>query len=54
MKQKGLSQNLISKLAIISYNTVTKLEPGGITDPSINILKKLAKAFDVSVDNLLK
>jgi len=53
-KQKGLSQDRLSKLADISYNTVIKLESGGITNPSINTLQKLAKALDVSVDNLLK
>jgi len=53
-KQKGLSQDRLSKLADISYNTVIKLESGGITNPSIDTLKKLAKALNVSVDNLLK
>jgi transcriptional regulator with XRE-family HTH domain len=53
-KQKGLSQDRLSKLADISYNTVIKLEPGGIDDPSIDTLQKLAKALDISVDDLLK
>lgn len=53
-KQKGLSQDRLSKLADISYNTVIKLESGGIINPSIDTLQKLAKALDVSVDNLLK
>jgi len=53
-KQKGLSQDRLSKLADISYNTVIKLESGGITNPSINTLQKIAKALGVLVDNLLK
>ncbi|OQB44025.1 MAG: HTH-type transcriptional regulator SinR [Parcubacteria group bacterium ADurb.Bin159] len=53
-KQKGLSQDRLSKLADISYNTVIKLESGGITNPSISTLQKIAKALNVSVDNLLK
>jgi len=53
-KQKGLSQDRLSKLADISYNTVIKLESGGIINPSINTLQKLAKALDVSVDDLLR
>ncbi|MDD5638708.1 MAG: helix-turn-helix transcriptional regulator [Candidatus Pacebacteria bacterium] len=53
-KQKGLSQDRISKLADISYNTVIKLESGGITNPSIDTLQKLAKALGVGVDNLIK
>lgn len=53
-KQKGLSQDRLSKLADISYNTVIKLESGGITNPSIDTLQKLTRTLDVSVDNLLK
>lgn len=53
-KQKGLSQDRLSKLADISYNTVIKLESGGITNPSIDTLQKLAKALNVSVNDLLK
>ena len=53
-KQRGLSQDRLSKLADISYNTVIKLESGGITNPSIDTLQKLAKALDVGVDDLLK
>lgn len=53
-KQKGLLQDRLSKLADISYNTVIKLESGGITNPSIDMLQKLAKALNVSVDDLLR
>ena len=53
-KQKGLSQDRLSKLANISYNTVIKLESGNITNPSIDTLQKLARALNVGVDDLLK
>jgi transcriptional regulator with XRE-family HTH domain len=53
-KQKGLSQDRLSKLADISYNTVIKLESGNITNPSIDTLQKLARALSVGVDDLLK
>lgn len=53
-KQKGLSQDRLSKLADISYNTVIKLESGNITNPSINTLQKLARALNVGVGDLLK
>jgi len=53
-KQKGLSQDRLSKLADVSYNTVIKLESGGITNPTIETLQKIAKALKVSVDDLLK
>ncbi|MCM8821795.1 MAG: helix-turn-helix domain-containing protein [Candidatus Omnitrophica bacterium] len=53
-KKKGLSQDQLSKLADISYNTVIKLESGGIANLSINTLQRLAKSLDFSVDKLLK
>ena len=53
-KQNDLAKDRLSKLADISYNTVIKLESGGITNPSIDTLQKLAKALDVGVDDLLK
>ena len=52
-KQRSLSQDRLSKLADISYNTVIKLESGGINNPTIETLQKIAKALEVSVDNLL-
>lgn len=52
-KEKNLSQDRLSKLADVSYNTVIKLESGGITNPTIETLQKIAKALNVSVDNLL-
>ena len=51
---KGLSQDLLSKLADVSYNSIIKLETSGITNPTIDTLQKIAKALDVSVDDLLK
>ena len=53
-KQKGLSQDRLSKLADISYNTVIKLESGGIINPTIETLQKIAKALNIGVDDLIK
>ncbi len=51
---KGLSQDRLSKAADVSYNSIIKLETGGITNPTIETLQKIAKALEVQVDNLLK
>ena len=51
---KGLSQDRLSKVADVSYNSIIKLETGGITNPTIETLQKIAKALDVSVDDLIK
>ena len=51
---KGLSQDRLSKQADVSYNSIIKLETGGITNPTIETLQKIAKALEVSVDDLIK
>jgi len=51
---KGLSQDRLSKLADVSYNSIIKLETSGITNPTIDTLQKIAKALDVSVDDLIR
>lgn len=51
---KGLSQDRLSKAADVSYNSIIKLETGGITNPTIETLQKIAKALEIQVDDLLK
>ena len=51
---KELSQDRLSKLADVSYNSIIKLETGGITNPTIETLQKIAKALGVSIDDLIK
>ena len=53
-QSNGLSQDRLSKMADVSYNSIIKLETGGITNPTIETLQKIAKALDVSVDDLIK
>jgi len=53
-RAKDLSQDRLSKLADVSYNSIIKLETGGITNPTIETLQKIAKALGVSVDDLIK
>jgi len=51
---KDLSQDRLSKAAGVSYNSIIKLETGGIINPTIETLQKIAGALNVSVDDLLK
>jgi transcriptional regulator with XRE-family HTH domain len=51
---QGLSQDRLSKLADVSYNSIIKLETGGILNPTIETLQKISKALGVSVDDLIK
>ena len=52
--KKGVSQDTLSKLADVSFNTVTKIEAGDTPNPTIDIVKKIAKALGVSIDLLMK
>lgn len=52
-EQKGLTQEKLARLADVSNNTVIKIEAGKNENPTLDTLKKLAKALDVSVDNLI-
>lgn len=52
-KRLKLTQEGLSRKADISYNTVIKLESGGIVDPRMETLKKLANALNVRIDDLV-
>lgn len=53
-QDKGLSQDKLSKLADLSLNTVVKIELDESPNPTIETIQRIAKALEVSVDNLLK
>jgi len=52
--KKDISQDRLSKMADVAYNTIIKIESGTIQNPTINTLSKIAKALDVKVDDLIK
>lgn len=52
-KKKGVSQDKLSKLAGVTYNTIIKLESGATKNPRVDTLRLVAKALDVKVDSLL-
>lgn len=53
-QDKGLSQDKLSKLADLSLNTVVKMELDESPNPTIETMQRIAKALEVSVDDLLK
>lgn len=53
-KQRSLSQDKLSRLADISHATMIKIESGGIQNPTIGTVQKIAKALKVSLDDLTK
>jgi len=52
-KAKGLSQEKLARLADFANNTLIKMESGENQNPTLETLRKVAKALDVSVDNLI-
>ena len=50
----GISQDKLSKLADVTYNTIIKIESGANINPTIETLTKIAKALEVGVDDLIK
>ena len=53
-KQRSLSQDKLPKLADISHKTIIKIESGAIQSPTMDTAQKIAKALDVSLDDLMK
>jgi len=50
----SVSQDRLSKLADITYNTIIEIESGANKNPTIETLAKIAKALSVGVDDLIK
>ena len=49
----GLSQEKLARLSDVSNNTIINIEAGKQDNPTIDTLKKVAKALDVSVEDLI-
>lgn len=52
--KKGISQDRLSKLAELSFHTITKIESGGTPNPTIETVSKIANALGVKLDDLIK
>ncbi len=48
-----ISQDRLSKIADVTYNTIIKIESGANKNPTIETLAKIAKALGVGVDDLI-
>ncbi|PIZ95280.1 MAG: hypothetical protein COX81_01100 [Candidatus Magasanikbacteria bacterium CG_4_10_14_0_2_um_filter_37_12] len=49
-----ISQDVLSKRANLAFHTIVKIEAGSTPDPRIDTVKKIADAFGVSLDDLMK
>ena len=52
--KQGLSQEDFAKKSGVKYTTLTKIESNVIKKPSVMIMSKIAKAFGVSIEDLIK
>ncbi len=50
----GVSQDKLSKLSDVTYNTIIKIESGVTYNPRVETLKKIADALKVGIDDLMK
>ena len=53
-KKSGLSQEKLARLADVSNNTIINIEAGKQDNPTIDTLKKIAKALNVPIEDLIK
>ena len=49
----GLSQDELARKADVPYTTLTKIETGVIKKPSVYVVAKIAKALDISIEELI-
>ena len=53
-KDKEMSQEALARAADLSLPTIVKIESGETPNPSIDTVKKIAAALDMSIDDLTK
>lgn len=52
-EKRGLSQEKLARIADVSNNTIINIEAGKQNNPTIETLKKIAKALEVGVDEII-
>ena len=53
-EKTGLSQEKLARLADVSNNTIINIEAGKQGNPTIETLKKIAKALNTPIEDLIK
>ena len=53
-EKRRFSQDKLSKISNITYNTIIKIESGANKNPTINTLSKIAKGLNVKIDDLIR
>ncbi|KUJ96851.1 MAG: Helix-turn-helix domain protein [Desulfonauticus sp. 38_4375] len=50
----GLSQDELARKADVPYTNLTKMKTGVIKKPSVYVVAKIAKALNITLDDLIK
>lgn len=53
-KKKGFTQDSLARKADIPYTTLIKLESNVVKKPSVQTIAKIAKALNISIEELIK
>ena len=53
-KEENLSQEQLAQKAGITFSTLAKLESGFNQNPTVKTLQQIAKALDVTLDEIMK
>jgi DNA-binding XRE family transcriptional regulator len=55
MREKmGLSQEKLARIADVSNNTIINIEAGKQQNPTVDTIKKIAKALNMSIEDLIR
>ena len=49
-----LTQDDLARKSDVKYTTLSKIESGVVTKPTVHIIAKIAKALNASIEELLK
>lgn len=49
----NLTQDNLARKSEVKYTTLSKIESGVVTKPTVQIIAKIAKALNVSIEELL-
>lgn len=52
--KQGLSQDDLARKAELKYSTLAKIEGDFVKKPGVQLMAKIAKALDVTIEDLLK
>lgn len=50
---QNISQDTLSKRADVAFHTIAKIEAGSTPNPTIDTVKKVAEALNISIDELI-